>query len=93
MGLITLWPDDVYRPLYYLDNPEPYISLTRFMISMMGAHLEGLLNQLIGSENNLPLGAKIHFLVSKNKISEDLSFQLFEFNNTYIRAKHPSAEG
>ena len=64
-GLRTLWPDEIYRPLYYLDNASQYIDSTRSRISYMGEHLEGLLYYL-DEPKKLSLGRQIHRLKKKN---------------------------
>lgn len=90
-GLRTLWPDDVYRTIYYLTNAKAYEDSSRHMINMMGGHLEGLL-YFLDEPNRLSLGPKIHRLKKKHLISETLASQLLDFNGIYRRSKHMSGD-
>jgi len=88
-SLRTLWPDGVYRTLYYLDEPYDFVRNPRHMIVLMGNHLEGLLEHLMDIHGR-PLGGLITAF-SKTGDSR-LTTSLREFNKIYVRAKHPSAD-
>lgn len=87
--LRTLSPDNVYRTLYYLDEPNDFIRSPRHMIVLMGNHLEGLLEHLTDIHGS-PLGGLINALSKTRSIS--LTSPLLEFNKIYVCAKHPSAD-
>jgi hypothetical protein len=87
--LRTLWPDSVYRTLYYLDEPIDFVRNPRHMIVLMGNHLEGLLEHLMDIHGS-PLGGLITAF-SKTRDAR-LTPSLREFNKIYVRAKHPSAD-
>lgn len=88
-SLRTLWPDGVYRTLYYLDEPYDFVRNPRHMIVLMGNHLEGLLERLMGIHGS-PLGCLITAFA---KIRDKRLTQLLrEFNKIYVLAKHPSAD-
>jgi hypothetical protein len=87
--LYTLAPVFVYRTLYYLNHPHEYARNPRYMIFMMGNHLEGLLVKLLNLHNR-PLGNLSHYL-SKTKPTE-LSSSLLKFNEIYRRTKHMSGD-
>ena len=88
----TLWPDDVYRPLYYLDDPPAFLKQSSFIVHCMGEHLEGLLKLFPGAHEKLPLGAQTRLLKEK-MLPSNLADELLEFNELAdIPAKHPSAD-
>jgi hypothetical protein len=87
--LRTLFPDSVYRTLYYLNEPYDFIRSPRYMIVLMGNHLEGLLEHLT-TIYGAPLGRLINALLKIR--STRLTSSLLEFNKIYVRAKHPSAD-
>ena len=87
--LRTLSPDNIYRTLYYLDEPYDFLRSPRHMIVLMGNHLEGLLEHLMDIHGP-PLGSLINAL--SRTVSTSLSLPLLEFNKIYVRAKHPSAD-
>jgi len=87
----TLWPDDVYRPLYYLDDPQAFLTYSSFIVHCMGEHLEGLLKCFPEAHRKLALGAQTKLLEGK-VLPSDLANELFEFNRVAaVPAKHPSA--
>ena len=88
----TLWPDDVYRPLYYLDDPPAFLKLSSFVVHCMGEHLEGLLKLFPGAHEKLALGAQSKQLKSE-VLPSNLADELLEFNRLAdVPAKHPSAD-
>lgn len=87
----TLYPDFVYRSLYYLDHPKLFLTDSSYIVHKMGEHLESLLKLLPGSKSNLSLGAQSQFLKGK-ALPSDLAHDLLEFNSVAdIPAKHSSA--
>ncbi len=87
--LYTRNPVFVYRTIYYLNHPHEFFRSPRYMIFMMGNHLEGLLAYLLNLRNR-PLGDLSHYLVKINQ--SELSEHLLEFNNIYRRTKHMSGD-
>jgi len=85
----TLAPAFVYRPLYYLNHPHEFARNPRYMIFMMGNHLEGLLVKLLNLHNR-PLGDLSHYLSKTNQTK--LSSFLLRFNEVYRRTKHMSGD-
>ncbi len=87
----TLWPDDVYRTLYYLDNPQGFLKNSSFIVHCMAAHLEGLLKWFPGANKKLALGAQTKLLKDR-ALPSNLVNELLEFNRlAAVPAKHPSA--
>jgi hypothetical protein len=55
-ALCTLSPDNIFRPIYYLNEPYKFKGHPRFMIELMGNHLEGLLEYLLDLHSSGTLG-------------------------------------
>lgn len=87
--LRTITPVYVYRTLYYLNAPYEFARNPRYMIFMMGQHLEGLLACVLGIHTK-PLG-DLSFYLKRNQPSH-LSDALLEFNKIYIRTKHMAGD-
>ena len=87
--LHTRAPVFVYRTLYYLNHPQEFVRNPRYMIFMMGNHLEGLLVHLLNLRNR-PLGDLSHSLYKINQTK--LSASLLNFNAIYRRTKHMSGD-
>lgn len=82
-------PVFVYRTIYYLNHPQEFVRSPRYMIFMMGNHLEGLLVYLLDLHNR-PLGSLSQYLPKINQ--KELSVSLLKFNNIYRRTKHMSGD-
>jgi hypothetical protein len=87
--LYTRKPVFVYRTIYYLNHPHEFFRNPRYMIFMMGNHLEGLLVHLLNLHNR-PLGDLSHYLSKTNQT--ELSEYLLKFNAIYRRTKHMSGD-
>ena len=87
--LHTRAPAFVYRTIYYLNHPQEFVRNPRYMIFMMGNHLEGLLVHLLNLRNR-PLGDLSHYLSKFNQA--ELSAYLLKFNAIYCRTKHMSGD-
>ncbi len=87
--LYTIAPTFVYRTLYYLNHPHDFRRNPRYMIFMMGNHLEGLLSRLLGLHNR-PLGDLSHYLSRLNQ--GELKANLLKFNVVYTKTKHMSGD-
>lgn len=90
--LRTLSPDNVYRTLYYLDEPYDFVRVPRHMIVLMGDHLQGVLNHLAYRRYRLSLGRLVTKLRKSKQLPRELASQLLDFNEVYVRAKHMSAD-
>ena len=87
--LRTITPVYVYRTLYYLNEPYEFARNPRYMIFMMGQHLEGLLACILGIHRK-PLGDLSYYLKRNQPVQ--LSATLLEFNKIYIRTKHMAGD-